>query len=79
MRKVILQEFVTIDGLVAGPNAGVDFIPESTAGDQSLERRQQELLETIDTIVLGRVTIARPGANGRTPRWSRATRRRRYR
>lgn len=56
MRKVILQEFVTIDGLAAGPNAGVDFIPESTTGDQSLERRQQGFLNTIDTIVLGRVT-----------------------
>jgi hypothetical protein len=30
MRQVILQEFVTLDGLAAGPNASVDFVPAAT-------------------------------------------------
>jgi dihydrofolate reductase len=56
MRKVILQEFVTIDGLAAGPNASVDFIPAWTRDDRSFEQHQLRFTETIDTILLGRVT-----------------------
>ncbi len=56
MRKVILQEFVTLDGLAAGPNNSVDFVPTSTRGDQSFGRQQKRLLDTIDMILLGRVT-----------------------
>ena len=56
MRKVILQEFVTLDGLAAGPNDRVDFIPASTAGDQSFGQRQIGFIDSIDTILLGRVT-----------------------
>lgn len=29
MRKVILQEFITLDGLAAGPNDSVDYVPAS--------------------------------------------------
>lgn len=56
MRKVILQEFVTLDGLVADADAGVDFVPASTRGDQSFGREQLALMDAIDTILLGRVT-----------------------
>jgi hypothetical protein len=35
MRKVILQEFVTLDGLAVGPHDSVDFVPQATQGDQS--------------------------------------------
>ncbi len=34
MKKVILQEFVSVDGLAAGPNDSVDFVPASMQGDQ---------------------------------------------
>ena len=40
MRKVILQEFVTLDGLAAGPNDSTDFVPNSTRGDHSLGQEQ---------------------------------------
>ena len=30
MRKVILQEFVSVDGLAAGPDDSVDFVPKAT-------------------------------------------------
>lgn len=56
MRKVILQEFVSLDGRAAGPNDSVDFIPASTKGDRSFGQGQMALLDTIETILLGRVT-----------------------
>ena len=56
MKKVILQEFVSLDGLAAGPNDSVDFVPASMQGDQGFGQRQMEFLDSIDTILLGRVT-----------------------
>jgi len=56
MRKVILQEFVTLDGLAAGPNDNVDYVPASTEGDKSFGLEQMKLMNTTDTILLGRVT-----------------------
>jgi dihydrofolate reductase len=56
MRKVILQEFVTLDGLAAGPNDSVAFVPASTQGDQSFGQRQLRFMDSIDLILLGRVT-----------------------
>ena len=56
MRKVVLQEFVSIDGFVAGPNGSVDFIPASAQRDPSLGREQVALMDTIDMLLLGRVT-----------------------
>jgi dihydrofolate reductase len=56
MKKVILQEFVSLDGLAAGPNDSVDFVPASSRGDQSFGQQQMAFLDSIDTILLGRVT-----------------------
>jgi dihydrofolate reductase len=56
MRKIILQEFITLDGLAAGPNNSVDFVPSATKGDQSFGREQMKLMEGIDTILLGSAT-----------------------
>ena len=56
MRNVILQEFVSVDGQATGRNGSVDFIPQSTNGDQSFGRRQIQFMESIDNILLGRVT-----------------------
>jgi len=56
MRKVILQEFVSLDGLAAGPDGSVDFVPASVAGDQSFGQRQLDFMQSIDAILLGRVT-----------------------
>src|SRR5919206_4714698 len=58
MRKVVLQEFVSLDGLAAGPNGSVDFIPNSTQGDRSFGREQLALMDTTDTLLLGRVTYS---------------------
>ena len=56
IRKVVLQEFVSVDGLVAGANDSVDFIPASTRVDPSFGQQQVDLMDTIDTLLLGRVT-----------------------
>jgi dihydrofolate reductase len=56
MRNVILQEFVSVDGMAAGLNGSVDFIPATTSGDQSFGRRQMGFIDSIDAILLGRKT-----------------------
>jgi dihydrofolate reductase len=56
MRKVVMQEFMSLDALVAGPNDSVDFIPAATEGDASFGREQAAMMDTIDTLLLGRIT-----------------------
>jgi dihydrofolate reductase len=56
MRKVILQEFITLDSLAAGLNNSVDYVPASTKGDQSFGREQIKLMDSVDAILLGGVT-----------------------
>src|SRR6059058_2978819 len=56
MRKVILQEIVSLDGYAAGPNGDVGFIPASTRGDQRWGAEQMRLFDSVDTLILGRVT-----------------------
>ena len=56
MRKVIVQEFVSLDGMAAGENDSVDFVPATTSGDESFGARQLSFMETVDTILLGRKT-----------------------
>lgn len=56
MKNVILQEFVSIDGLAAAQNGSVDFVPETNRGDHGFGNRQLEFMDSIDTILLGRVT-----------------------
>jgi dihydrofolate reductase len=51
-----VQEFVTVDGLAAGPNGETGFIPEGTRGDSGVAENQMRFMDTIDTIVLGRAT-----------------------
>ena len=55
-RRLVLQEFVSLDGLAAGPNDSVDFIPASTQGDATFGHEQVALMDTVDTLVLGRRT-----------------------
>jgi dihydrofolate reductase len=56
MKSVILQEFVSVDGLAAGPNDSVDYVPASTQGDKRFGQRQMQFLDSVDTMLLGRVT-----------------------
>ena len=50
MRRLIFQEYVTVDGYAAGPNDELDFF--DTIAEQA-DVDNLELLETVDTMVLG--------------------------
>jgi dihydrofolate reductase len=52
MRKVILQELVTVDGLAAGPNGELDFFDVVTDYSE-VDRDNLEMLKRVDTILLG--------------------------
>jgi dihydrofolate reductase len=56
VRNVIVQEFVSVDGLAADRDGSVDFVPASTAGDQGFGDRQLRFIDSIDTMLLGRRT-----------------------
>jgi len=55
MRRVIVQEWVTIDGFAAGENDELDFMPAqfSSKSKNSVEHNQLEFMQTIDTMLLG--------------------------
>jgi dihydrofolate reductase len=57
MRKLILEEWMSLDGFVADKNNQLDFFTSLTP-DQNTYSDQDQLkfLETIDTILLGRKT-----------------------
>ena len=56
MRRLIVQEFVALDGLAAGPGGSVDFVPATAQGDAGVAENQMRFIDTVDTIVLGRAT-----------------------
>jgi len=51
MRQVILQIDITLDGFVAGPNGETDWV----IADEKMNQDANDLLRTVDTILLGRV------------------------
>jgi dihydrofolate reductase len=55
MRKVILEEWVTLDGYAADRDGNLDFFPSSDT-DKFSDRDQLAFLDTVDTILLGRKT-----------------------
>jgi dihydrofolate reductase len=60
MRKVVVQQFVTLDGYAAGPNGELDFVTESGAEADPTSGpfvdKQLAFIESLDTILLGAVT-----------------------
>lgn len=56
MKRVILQEFISVDGLAAGPNDSVDYVPASMQGDKRFGERHMKFLDSVDTMLLGRIT-----------------------
>ena len=55
MRRLILQEWVSLDGYAVDREGSLDFFPESEV-DQFSDRDQLEFLDSVDTILLGRKT-----------------------
>jgi dihydrofolate reductase len=59
VRKVVVQEFVTIDGFGSGPDGELDFIQQSSSGEPTsgpLVDDQLEFIAGVDAILLGAVT-----------------------
>ena len=53
MRQLIFQEYVTLDGYAAAPDGSLDFFDAITGLD---DRDNLELLEHVDTMLLGATT-----------------------
>lgn len=52
MRKIIVSNYITIDGFFAGPNGELDWF----VWDDEMAKFSIDQLKTMDTILLGRVT-----------------------
>lgn len=55
MRKLIIEEWISIDGFAEDSNGNLDFFPH-TEENRYADEVQLRFLETIDTILLGRKT-----------------------
>jgi dihydrofolate reductase len=60
MRRVVVQQFVTLDGYAAGPSGELDFVTETGAAADPTSgpfvEAQLAFIESLDTILLGAVT-----------------------
>src|ERR1700712_2559230 len=57
MRKLILEEWVSLDGYVSDKNGQLDFFTSLTPEQNKYSDQDQlKFLETVDTILLGRKT-----------------------
>jgi dihydrofolate reductase len=54
MRKIVLTEWVSLDGYTAGPNNDMSFVGESF--NEEMGQYEDEILSSGDTLLLGRVT-----------------------
>jgi dihydrofolate reductase len=66
LRRLIASEMVSVDGFFSGPNGEVDWFVQS----EDLEEFAQHLIDSVDTILYGRVTYQMmvgywPHASGR--------------
>jgi len=55
MRRLILEEWLSLDGFAVDKNGKLDFFPASET-DRFSDRDQLEFLDSVDTILLGRRT-----------------------
>lgn len=55
MRKVILQEWLTLDGYAVDSNGNIDFVT-STEFNKNSDEDVLQFMETVDTILLGAIT-----------------------
>ena len=56
MRKVIVSMFVTLDGFIAGPSGELDWMPGNQMPDPEVDAYILDMLDEMDTILLGGAT-----------------------
>jgi dihydrofolate reductase len=54
MRKLVLTEWISLDGYTAGPDNDMSFVGESF--NDEMGQYEDDIVNTADTLVLGRVT-----------------------
>jgi dihydrofolate reductase len=54
MRKIILTEWVSLDGFVSGPDNDMSFVGESF--NDQMGKYESDIVDQADTLVLGRLT-----------------------
>jgi dihydrofolate reductase len=54
MRKIVLTEWVTLDGYTTGPNDDMSFVGESF--NEEMGKYEDDIVTSGDTLILGRVT-----------------------
>ena len=52
MRKLIVSDYVSLDGFIAGPDGEIDWF----VWDEEMAEYSRDLLSSIDTLLFGRVT-----------------------
>src|SRR5918995_2794414 len=55
MRRLILEEWLSLDGYAEDKNGKLDFFPDSSS-DKFSDADQLKFLDSVDTILLGRKT-----------------------
>lgn len=61
MRKLIVQQWVTVDNIAAEADGGMSFVtaqPFAVSTDEDLKASVMEFIDTIDTMILGANTYA---------------------
>src|SRR6266496_1998655 len=58
MRKLIVQQWVTVDNIAAEVDGGLSFVNEQAQSDNKLKAQLLEFIDTVDTMILGANTYA---------------------
>jgi dihydrofolate reductase len=58
MRKLIVQQWSTVDNIVAEQDGGLSFVTTSAQGDKGLQTTMLDFIDTVDTMILGANTYA---------------------
>ncbi|MBQ1442875.1 MAG: dihydrofolate reductase family protein [Renibacterium sp.] len=62
MRKLVVQQWVTVDNIAAEPDGGLSFVSgapfDDSVTDNPFQNRVMELIDSVDTMILGANTYA---------------------
>ncbi len=54
MRKIIVTEWISLDGFIAGPDNNLDFV--TSMYDDEMGKYEGDVIANVDTLILGRTT-----------------------